>query len=166
MEPVLLLLLYFIWVPILALSIKKSKLKVSLDVVLLFSSLYWTYLQIIASFWLFNLSGMLLWYLFYYIFYWKIKELISRRGEIEILDLVIRTAFVLPFMFLSSWFMVFLIPFDFSLQLQISIPFLAGILGLSLMACGKYGYGILCLIFSAMAGFAAYVIILISSGMG
>jgi hypothetical protein len=110
------------------------------------SALYWTFTATRSG--TSGLVGLSIWLSVFIIFHWRAQREIVPAEVIDARDVGPRLLGMILVLFISAWYADLLASMAPAGQGVVTIPFSLGLIGLGLVAAGRFGYGITCLIFS------------------
>jgi len=150
-----------IWLTTFGLDLYHRRMIESLLAGCVLSALYWTFTA--TRYGVPSLAGVLVWLVGFIIFHWRAQRELVPLEVIEARDVGPRVFAMLLLLYVSAWYVALLASLSPSTHAVITVPFSLGLAGLGLIAAGRFGYGVTCLVISLVAAPVALVILTLMS---
>jgi len=135
-----------VWLTTFALDLYHRRMYESLLSAIVLSAIYWTLTATRSG--APSLIGLLVWLAAFMVFHWRAQREIVPVEVIEARDVGPRILSMLLLLYASAWYAELLASLNPTVHGIVTIPFTLGLVGLGLVAAGRFGYGVTCLVFS------------------
>jgi hypothetical protein len=135
-----------IWLTSFALDLYHRRMYESLLAACVLSALYWTFTATRSG--TSSLVGLAVWLVAFITFHWRTQREVVPVEVLEARDIGPRILGMLLILYVSVWYADLLASASPTTHGVIMIPFTLSLIGLGLVAAGRFGYAVTCLVFS------------------